>query len=141
MYELALTLAIILGHPHVDRSIIRAAAAAVEEDPTPIGGSPADELAIVLVWASKESGMQQFPKAMSKDAKHGVSHGLLQQRLVLPVREQFSVWLSNLHLARKMCGSDEGGLRMISSGHCDRAYGLVRDRLEEAWVALELAAP
>jgi hypothetical protein len=141
MYDLALTLALIIGHPHVDRSVIRAAASAVEEDPAPIGGSPADELAIVLVWASEESGMQQFPKASSQDAKEGASHGLLQQRLVLPVREQFRVWLSNLHLARKLCGSDESALRMISSGHCDRAYGLVRDRLEEADLALAFAMP
>ena len=139
MYELALTLAIVLGHAHVNHDVLRAAASAVDEDPVPAFDSKAEELAVVMVWASHESDMREVPEPKSEDSKKGRSHGVLQQRLVLPLRDQFRVWLSNLHLAARMCGSPEGGLRMLSSGHCDRAYSLVRDRLAEADVALAFA--
>jgi hypothetical protein len=138
---LATVLAIILGHPHANPDVLRYASEAVELDRDPLFGGPDYELAVLIEWASRESAMQPEPRPTSKDARAGISHGTMQQRLVLPLRDQFRAWLRTLHQASKMCGGDEAGLRMISSGYCDRANDLVKSRLDEAYFALELTKP
>jgi hypothetical protein len=141
LHALATVLAIVLGHPHANPELLRYAAEAVERDDSPMFGGQDHELAVAITWAAHESHLVADPKPLSKDARAGASHGVLQQRLVLPLRDQFRAWLATLHKASKMCGGDEAGLRMISSGYCDRASDLVKSRLNEAYFAIELVKP
>jgi hypothetical protein len=141
LHALAAVLAIVLGHPHANPDVLRYASEAVELDRNPLFGGSEYELAVLIEWTSRESAMQPEPRPQSRDARAHQSYGVLQQRRRLPLRDQFTAWLATLHQASKMCGSDEAGLRMISSGYSDRANDLVKARLDEADFALELTKP
>ncbi len=131
---LAYRMAAAFGFFHPDPSVIKSAVEAVAVDKVPLFGGQEEELAVMLTWMVHESS---YDAGAVGDG--GRSHGVLQQRLVMPLDEQPRAWLRLLHADALHCGSAEGALRAVSSGSCDRARVIVSSRLEEAWLVLELA--
>ena len=116
------------------RDIVAAVAAHAESD---------DDVSLALTWGEHESGFANLPRAWSTDARRGQSRCFLQVRADhdLTLDECAATWFATLRASEKLCGSREAGLRALSSGSCTRAVKLVRDRMEEAWYALELTSP
>lgn len=128
MHELLLALCVTLGFPHAPLDVLQAIERHAPDDAT---------ARLMAVWAAHESGFSNNPRAWSRDAKDGSSRCFLQVRSSMPLSldECAARWLGVLHQGQKLCGSLEGSLRVLSSGRCDGARGLVARRMEEAGVA------
>ena len=94
-------------------------------------------VADTFVWGHAESGLSRVPKPWSKDAREGLSCGVLQTPCASTPRDvagQVRVWLRMRAQSLAACGDLTG----LASGTCGRATRLVQAREQEAagWLYL-----
>jgi hypothetical protein len=138
--SLALALAVTLGIPHPSPRVLSAAVAAVSADSRPLEGSPDLELAVMIVYAARESQMQERPRPWVDPRTgravdpHAVGAWQIRGAEGLNLRDQAKRWLYLAHAGEAICPAHP--LAPLSGG-CGRAWRLADRRVAEARAALD----